>query len=143
MSRSLDLMSTEPLPSAVRASLLRLMADEAARRVPDARLFGMGTITDRAGHIGVAIGYEIPLAGQPSQQSLQVLIFDPGTGALLGGEYALCNGKAGSAPVRGSCFPTSYGQILQIKAVPAIPASPAASSPSSSPGVPAANSPTP
>jgi len=142
MSSSLALMTNGPLPSAVRASMLRLIADEAARRVPDARFVDMGTVTDRAGHSGVAIGYEIP-AGAPAPVSLQVLIFDPGTGALLDQEFAYCNGKIGSYPARGSCFPTSYSQDLQIKAVPSIPASPPASNPSASPGVPTANLPTP
>jgi hypothetical protein len=64
--------------------------------------------------------------------SLQVLVFDPATGALLGEEYAYCQGRLGRYPAGGRCFPTSYGQLLQIKAVPAIPAKPVPS-PSDSP----------
>jgi hypothetical protein len=142
MSNALDLMGSEPLPPAVRASLLRLMADQAAARVPDAKFFDLGTVTDRVGHTGVAIGYQTP-AGTPAPLSLWVYIFDPGTGTLLGKEYAFCNGKFGAYPASGSCSPSSYDQIVQITAVPAIPASPPPSNPSASPGVPAANSPTP
>jgi hypothetical protein len=142
MSNSLDLMSSEPLPPAVRASMLRLIAGEAAKRVPDARFVDMGTVSDRAGHSGVAIGYEMPADG-PEPVSLQVVIFDPGTGAFLGEEFAYCKGTVGAHPANGSCFPTSYDQIVQITAVPSIPASPPASNPSASPGVPAANLPTP
>jgi len=132
MSNALEFMGIEPLPPAVRASMLRLMADEAAARVSDARLINMGTVTDRAGHTGIAIGYEIP-AGFPAPVSLQVLIFDPGTGALLGQEFAYCKGKLGAQPADGQCFATSYDQMVQITAVPAIPASPPATDPSASP----------
>jgi hypothetical protein len=123
MGSSLALLGGEPLPSAVRASLLRVLADTAVTSGPRARFIDMGTVTDRAGHTGIAIGYETP-AGTPDRVSLQVLIFDVGTGALLGQEYATCNGQVGSQPADGSCVPASYFQFLQIKAVSAVPATP-------------------
>jgi hypothetical protein len=118
-------MTSEPLPPAVRASLLRVLADSAARGLANAHFVDMGTVTDRAGHAGVAIGYESPESGPPgTQTSLQVLVFDPATGALLGQEYADCTGPTSSYPAAGSCTPTSYDQILQVKAVQTIPAPP-------------------
>jgi hypothetical protein len=124
-------MGGEPLPPAVRSSLLRLLADTVSASRPDASFIDMGSVTDRAGHTAVAIGFQTP-AGGPAPVSLQVLVFDPATGALLGEEYAYCQGRLGRYPAGGRCFPTSYGQLLQIKAVPAIPAKPVPS-PSDSP----------
>jgi hypothetical protein len=60
------------------------------------------------------------------ESSLEVLVFDPGTGALLGLEYAYCNAPVEAHLATGSCFGTSYNQILEIKAVPSIPATPTA-----------------
>ncbi|HEY6792050.1 MAG TPA: hypothetical protein VI365_32525, partial [Trebonia sp.] len=60
------------------------------------------------------------------ESSLVVLVFDPDTGALLGVEYAYCNAPVEAHLATGSCFGTSYDQILQIKAVPSIPATPTA-----------------
>jgi hypothetical protein len=145
MTSSLDLLGGEPLPSAVRASLLRVLADTAAASGPGARFIDLGTVTDRAGHTGIAIGYETLYetpAGVPAPVSLQVLIFDPGTGALLGQEYANCHGRLGSRPADGSCVATSYSQYLQIKAVSAIPATPVPS-PTDSVAVPSTVSPAP
>ena len=131
VNTSVELMGGEPLPPAVRASLLRLLADTVRASGPDASFIDMGTVTDRAGHTAVAIGFQTPAAA-PAPVSLQVLVFDPATGALLGEEYAYCQGRVGSYPAGGRCFPTSYAQLLQVKAVPAIPATPAPS-PSDSP----------
>jgi hypothetical protein len=60
------------------------------------------------------------------ESSLEVLVFDPDTGALLGLEYAYCNAPVEAHLATGSCFGTSYNQILQIKAIPSIPATPTA-----------------
>jgi hypothetical protein len=127
MSNAQDLMSRELLPPAVRASLLRLMADEAGNLGPRVSLADMGTAADRAGHEGVAIGFQAP-ACVPAPVALQVLIFDPATGALLAQEFAYCKRPAGAYPASGNCRPSSYSQILEIKAVPAIPEWPPATS---------------
>jgi hypothetical protein len=120
-----DLMRSEPLPPAVRAGLLRVLADAAARGLPNAHFIDMGTVADRAGHAGVAIGYASPDSGPPDTQShLEVLVFDPATGALLGDEDAYCKGLASGYPAAGSCTPEGYDQILQVKAVQQIPAAP-------------------
>jgi hypothetical protein len=121
-----DLMRSEPLPPMVRASLLRVLADSAAQGLPNAHFIDMGTVTDRAGHVGVAIGYESPdSSGPPGTQShLEVLVFDPVTGALLGDEDAYCKGPASNYPAAGSCTPEGYDQILQVKAVQTIPPRP-------------------
>jgi hypothetical protein len=58
------------------------------------------------------------------ESSLQVLVFDPDTGALLGVEYAYCNAPVEAHLATGKCFGTSYDQILEIKAIPSIPATP-------------------
>jgi hypothetical protein len=134
-------MSSEPLRSAARAALLRVLADAAGASGPQARFIDMGTVTDRAGHTAIAVGYETP-AGAPEPVSLQVLVFDPATGVLLGDEYAYCKGQVGSQPADGSCFPTSYAQLLEVKAVSSIPATPAPS-PTDSAAVPSATSPIP
>jgi hypothetical protein len=126
VSNALDLMTREPLPPAVRASLLRVLADSAAQGRANAHFIDMGTVTDRAGHAGVAIGYQAPdISGPPDTRShLEVLVFDPATGALLGDEDAYCTNRAGSYPAAGSCTPEGYDQVLQVKAVQAIPAAP-------------------
>jgi hypothetical protein len=125
VSNSQALMTSEPLPPAVRASLLRVLADSAAQGLANAHFIDMGTVTDRVGHAGVAIGYESPNEGPPGMQTwLQVLVFDPATGALLGTEDAYCKGPASSYPAAGSCTPDDYNQILQVKAVRTIPAPP-------------------
>jgi hypothetical protein len=67
-----------------------------------------------------------PGAASFMESSLEVLVFDPGTGALLGLEYAYCNAPVEAHLATGSCFGTSYDQILEIKAVPSIPATPTA-----------------
>jgi hypothetical protein len=124
VTNALDLMSHEPLSSAVRASMLRVLADSAAQGLPNAHFVDMGTVNDRAGHVGVAIGYEAPVGGSPGSTDLQVLVFDPATGALLGNEYASCNGPSTAYPTNANCTPESYEQILQVKAVQKIPAPP-------------------
>lgn len=141
VTNSADLMSSEPLRSAARAALLRVLADAAGASGPHARFIDMGTVTDRAGHTAVAVGYETP-AGAPEPVSLEVLVFDPATGVLLGEEYAYCRGQVGSQPTDGSCFPASYDQLLEVKAVSSIPATPAPS-PTDSAAVPSATSPAP
>jgi hypothetical protein len=60
------------------------------------------------------------------ESSLQVLVFDPDTGALLGVEYAYCNAPVEAHLATGKCFGTSYDQILEVKAIPSIPATPTA-----------------
>ena len=62
----------------------------------------------------------------PRQPELWVLVFDRGTGALLGLEFAYCKGPLGSHLATGSCSPESYAQYLEIKAVASIPATPTA-----------------
>jgi hypothetical protein len=101
------------------------------------RFFDLGTVADRAGHRGVALAEEISAVtsvrlGPGGRQiehlvpanapSLDVLIFDPRTGALLGWESGSCR-----APVRDLtganrlCYADGYSQYLEIKAVPALP----------------------
>ncbi len=122
---SVALMGTLPLPPAVHAALLRVLANSAAQNLPDAHFYDMGTVKDRAGHVGVAIGYATPGGDVPGTGSeLQVLVFDRATGALLGREWASCKGPASAYPAAGSCAPENYDQILQVKAVQTIPAPP-------------------
>jgi hypothetical protein len=132
---SAELMISEPLPPAARAAILRVLADTAASPGPGEAFYDLGSVTDRAGHKAVAIAWENGHGGPVSsvQSSLRVLVFDPGTGALLGQEYAYCKGPVGGYLATGSCFPASYDQILKIKAVPAIPATPAGPSPTDTP----------
>jgi hypothetical protein len=148
VSLSTGLMIGEPLPPAARAAMLRVLADTAANPGPGEAFYDLGSVTDRAGHKAVAIAWESGSTGLATgtsvasghasghggavssvQSPLRVLVFDPDTGALLGQEYAYCNEPVGSHLATGSCFATSYDQILEIKAVPAIPATPAGPSP--------------
>ena len=62
----------------------------------------------------------------PKQPELWVLVVDPGSGALLGLEFAYCKGPVGSHLAAGSCSPESYAQYLEIKAVASIPPTPTA-----------------
>jgi hypothetical protein len=132
------LMGSEPLPPAVRAAILRVLAGAAASPGAHQAFYDLGSVTDRAGHKAVAIAYEkqenqAPAQGAASgppanfmESSLMVLVFDPGTGALLGQEYAYCNAPVEARLATGSCFATSYDQLLEIKAVQSIPATPTA-----------------
>ena len=118
-----DLMNEEPLPPAVRASLLQVLADSAAQGLSNAHFIDMGTATDRTGQAGVAIGYQAPDTSGPlgDQSHLEVLVFSPRTGALLGDEDAYCRQPADISPAAGDCAPEAYDQVLQVKAVPSIP----------------------
>jgi hypothetical protein len=75
------------------------------------------------------------------ESSLVVLVFDPGTAALLGEEYAYCNAPVEARLAIGSCFATSYDQFLEITAVQSIPATPTAA-PDTPPSGPAHTLPT-
>lgn len=69
---------------AQRAAILRLLSQTE-------NVFGLGDVTDRAGRDGIAFGVDTAMSGAPSRLSL---IFDPGTGQLLGQEevaFALTN----------------------------------------------------
>jgi hypothetical protein len=155
------LMGSEPLPPAARAAILRVLADTAANPGSHQAFFDLGSVTDRAGHQAVAIAYEkqqdltttqgaapggpgVSIVTQGStgksrlpanfmESSLVVLVFDPGTGALLGEEYAYCNAPVEARLATGSCFATSYDQFLEIKAVQSIPAKPAGPGPTDTP----------
>lgn len=78
-------MQGAPLRPAVRASLLRLMADN-VRPEGD---FVLGTVTDRADHRGIAIASSGDRLGD---FSVGVTIFDLATGAETGVEEATCSG---------------------------------------------------
>lgn len=135
--QALVLMNSEPLRPAVRAELLRLMAGTVQQARWPYRFFDLGTVADRAGHRGVAIAEQVSAVttvrggpgGKPIarlvptlQPSLDVLIFDPKTGALLGWESGSCRRPVGNlAGANRLCYADGYMQYLQIKAVPAIP----------------------
>jgi hypothetical protein len=137
---ALELMTTEPLRPATRASLLRLMADGFQRAPRDSLV--LGTVTDRAGHRGIAIASStrdvMTLTRnlkkwklvRTSSVFLTVYIFDPATGALSGVEYATCNGPVSDlATANARCQPDSYEQFLVIKAVRSVPRQPSAQGP--------------
>jgi hypothetical protein len=83
-----DLLSQQRLTPSQQSSLLRLLAVEPAVRV-------LGDVTDRAGRAGVAVVAEGDFTGLPTRF---VLVFDPGTGALLASEAWLTT-SAGRLPV--------------------------------------------
>lgn len=123
---AVGLMSAEPLPPAMRASLLQLMADIAASPGPGRRWVDLGTITDRLGRTGIAVASEQGKFNGPHTLELNVMIFDPQTGALLDTSDAGCAINIGTIPTaRGECIPYDYTEFLAIRAVPQVPRYPA------------------
>ncbi|HEV2377497.1 MAG TPA: hypothetical protein VGS19_35690 [Streptosporangiaceae bacterium] len=121
-SNALMLMSTGPLRPAVRASMLRLMAEVAVKPGQGYRWVDIGRATDWAGRTGVAIGVEQPNYAGPHIWGVQTIILDPNTGALLDVGSAGCTIKAGAIPrTRGDCVPYGYTEYTAPKAVPAYP----------------------
>jgi hypothetical protein len=82
-----------------------------------------GTVCSSGSSGGSASGSSAQVPPEPPE--LWVLTFDPHTGALLGVEYATCQGPVSNHLATRSCTPDSYAQYLVIKAVQAIPATPA------------------
>lgn len=134
MSSAFVLMTSEPLPPAVRATMLRLMAGVVAKPPAQYSYIDMGAVTDRAGRRGIAIaqvapdfvgerGYGKP--GSPSQ--LIVFIYDPATGALLGSESADCKGPVTAQNANAICAPDSYSQYLRVEAAASVPPAPSRS----------------
>jgi hypothetical protein len=67
----------------------------------------------------VAIGFESQNEFGRGYQDVNILIFDPRTGALLDRTGGICTIKLGAIPrQRGSCTPGDYDQYNVIKAVP-------------------------
>jgi hypothetical protein len=121
-----QVVETEPLPPGVHAAIFRLLAGVAASPGRGYRVVDMGTATDRLGRTGVAIGFEVQGGTLPGLQDVVILIFDPGTGALLDNTGGICKIKMGSIPrQRGNCVPGDYDQYNVIKAVPRLPNFPA------------------
>ncbi|GAB3279117.1 hypothetical protein GCM10027589_05540 [Actinocorallia lasiicapitis] len=85
-----DLLSSQILPPALQAALLKVLAAEEA-------LVFQGDVTDRLGRRGIAIGVDSAFGGLPTRYTL---IFDSRTGALLAEEKALTGspGSLGVAP---------------------------------------------
>lgn len=81
-----------PLPPAVRAAVLRYLAD-----TPGITL--AGRVTDRAGRAGIAVALDSDYSGLPTRYTL---ILDPGDGRLLGSEDMLTT-TAGKLNVRVPC----------------------------------------
>ncbi len=119
---AIHLMGAEPLPPAMRASLLQLVADIAANPGPGRRWVDLGTITDRIGRTGVAVAAEDGDFNGPHTLELSVMIFDPHTGALLDTSTAGCAINIGTIPTaRGECSPYDYTEFLSVKAVAQVP----------------------
>ena len=122
----LRVMEVEPLPPGVRAAMFRLLAGVAVSPGRGYRILDMGTATDRLGRIGVAIALEDANTWGGGLQDVEILIFDPRTGALLDRTGGNCTIKLGSIPrQRGDCMPGDYDQYNVIKAVPRLPSFPA------------------
>jgi hypothetical protein len=64
---------------------------------------------------------------------LWVLVFNPGTGAFLGAEFAYCSGPVSDHLATGKCTAESYAQLLQLKAVASVPPPPPGSTPNTPP----------
>jgi len=124
-SEGLMLMENEPLPPAVRAGILRVIASIAAHPSRGTRFVVLGTATDLAGRTGIALGVEQANNPGPGFQYLTTWIFDPRTGALLDTADAGCKIKLGTIPeVQGDCVPYDYTQYTKATAVPAFPGFP-------------------
>jgi hypothetical protein len=134
MSSAFVVMTSEPLPPAVRATMLRLMAGVVAKPPAQYSYIDMGAVTDRAGKRGIAIAQVGPDFvgergyGRPGSPSLLIVyIYDPATGALLGSEDADCKGPVTAQNANASCAPDAYFQYLQVKAVGSVPPAPSRS----------------
>jgi hypothetical protein len=95
-----------------------------------------GTASDSASGAGVSVttsGSSGQGALPPEQPELWVLVFDPGTGAFLGEEFAYCAGPVGSQLATAKCTAESYAQVLAIKAVASVPPAPPGSTPNTPP----------
>jgi hypothetical protein len=84
-----DAYRSMPIPPAVRARMLRYLADTPGLSVA-------GSVTDRAGRAGLAVGLDSAYSGLPTRY---VLIIDPQTGQLLADEETLTT-SAGKLNVR-------------------------------------------
>lgn len=127
-----EFMTTEPLPPAVRASMLRLIAD-IVQRSP--RQFAvLGTVTDRAGHRDIAVASESDeeWTSEPNlggwklvhiaSPEVVIYFFNPATGALLANEYARCTSRVAAFKAASArCTLNDYEQYLVIKAVRSLP----------------------
>jgi len=123
---AVGLMGAEPLPPAMRGSLLRLVAGIAANPGPGRRWVDLGTITDRLGRTGVAVASEQGNFNGPHTLELNVMIFDRQTGALLDTSNAGCAINIGAIPTaRGECVPYDYTELVAVKAVRQVPQYPA------------------
>lgn len=80
----------QPVPPRAESAILRVLA-----RSPG--LIDSGEVTDRAGRRGVAVSLDSAYTGLPTRYTL---IFDPGTGGLLGEEESLLGnpGRLGVGP---------------------------------------------
>jgi hypothetical protein len=84
-----DLALNQPIPPRAQSAILRVLA-----RSPG--LIDSGEVTDRAGRPGVAVSLDSAYTGLPTRYTL---IFNPGTGSLLGEEETLL-GNPGKLNVR-------------------------------------------
>jgi len=131
LSSAWVLMASEPLPPAVRATILRLMSGVVAKPPANTSFIDLGAVTGPGGRRGIAIGDVHPeyqgergygKPGAPS--SLTVDIYDPATGALIGTEFTSCKGPATAQNANAICAADAYVQYLQIKAAGSVPPAP-------------------
>jgi hypothetical protein len=134
LSSAWALMASEPLPPAVRATILRLMSGVVAKPPANTSFIDLGAVTGPTGRRGIAIGDVHPeyqgergygKPGAPS--SLTVDIYDPTTGALIGTEFTSCRGPVTAQNANAICAPDSYSQYLQVKAAGSVPPAPSRS----------------
>jgi hypothetical protein len=116
------LMASEPLPPSARAAILRVLAATAASPGPGRAFYDLGSVSDRAGHQGVAIAYEYG-NGTPTQGGA------PGSSCTTtktpGGGTVVACGVSGSASVSAS------GSSGSPSATPSGSARPSGSTPGS------------
>jgi hypothetical protein len=107
-----DTASQQPIPPAAEAAILRLIAGTP-------QLVNRGTVTDRAGRAGVAVGLEAPQLG-----NAYTLILSPHTGQLLGFEQTAI-GNAANRHVRPGAV-VSYTTIISAGYAPTTTQTPSA-----------------
>lgn len=131
-TRAVQLMTTEPLRPATRASMLRLIAAMAARSPRE--FVVLGAVTDRVGHRDIAIAGESNEAWRYSARrhawtlvrtrstELIVYYFDPGSGAIRAQEHATCRGPVHTTTaVNARCAVANYEQYFVAAAVRSLP----------------------
>lgn len=91
------LMGGELMPPAARAAILRVLADAAASPGPHQAFFNLGSVTDRAGHKAVAVGFEYQRYVSATANNDGCLGSESVSVSSSGAEVITCGGSASAS----------------------------------------------